>query len=200
MENKLKKKGIQMKFEIELNRLLSENLTETAYKFWEVATEKVIPKNVWQELASSSKKYHNKEGGFVPTIAEHTCEMLRGAIKCMSMFGITKKTSECDLLLMGVVLHDAFKRGADGTNRWTANDHDKLIADKVMDSTSAFHRFLSKEQHTILIDMVRFHSGKWSTDADKDFDFAKLHPYVLFVHTLDMLSSRNCLKLILGDP
>jgi len=188
-----------MKFEIELDRLLRENLTETAYKFWEVAKEKVIPTNVWQELASSSKKYHNKEGGFVPTIAEHTCEMLRGAIKCMSMFGITRKTSECDLLIMGVLLHDAFKRGVDGTNRWTAYDHDKLIADTVQDS-SAFLRFLSPEQHKILIDVLRFHSGKWSTDADKTFDFSKLHPYVLFVHSLDMLSSRNCLKLIIGDP
>ena len=188
-----------MKFEIELDRLLKENISETAYNFWDAATDKIIPTNIWKELASSSKKYHNKEGGFVPTIAEHTCEMLRGAIKCMSMFGITRKTSECDLLVMGVVLHDAFKRGEDGTGKWTAKDHDSLIANKVQDS-SAFLRFLSAEQHKILVDILRFHSGKWSYEADNDFNFSNYHPYVLFVHTLDMLSSRNCLKLILGDP
>jgi len=189
-----------MKFVVELERLLKNNMTNTAWNFWDAATDnQIIPNRVWMSAASSGGKYHNKEGGFVPTIAEHTCEMLRGAIKCMSMFGITKKTSKCDLLILGVVLHDVFKRGIDGKGRWTVINHDNLIANKIIEGKSVFLKFLSVEEVNILVDIVRFHSGKWSTDADKNFDFANYHPFILFVHSLDMLSSRNCLRLILGD-
>jgi len=195
-----------MQFVIELERILEEYLTKTAHTFWDKITESnLIPNRVWLQPTSSSGKYHNKEGGFVPTIAEHTCEMLRGAVKCMRMFDITKKTSKCDVLLLGIVLHDAYKRGLDGKGKWTHSKHEDLIADKILDGKNAFLKFLSPEEVTILIDIVRFHSGRWSPASKKgryekgDFDFSNHHPYVLFIHSLDMLSSKNCLRLILGD-
>jgi len=194
-----------MEFVKELERLLKKNLTDTAWKFWDAATDKLLPNTVWFQLTSSGKKYHNKEGGFVPTIAEHTCEMLRAAIKCMYMFEITRRTSRCDVLLLGVVLHDVYKRGETGKNRWTHKSHEDLIADKILEGKTAFLKFLSNEEINILIEIVRFHSGRWSPAASKErynedkFDFSNHHPYVLFVHSLDMLSSKNCLRLILGD-
>ena len=54
-------------------------------------------------------------------------------------------------------------------------------------------------KHTLfekLYDSVRFHSGRWSTD----FDVSKFSNMPFFIHTLDMLSTYNCLTTYKLDP
>ncbi len=182
-----------MNFEKQMNDQLAQHMTEKGFLFWGALNKSI--NSPWDKPTSSTGKYHQKKGGYVPSIAEHTHEMVYSAIKIYSMFGFHKKMVELDLLLIGVALHDIVKYGNDNDGDHTDNTHDKLIADRIADKRTTFLKLFSEEQIDILIEMVRYHSGRWSTDANTfNFNFSNDHPYVMFLHTLDMLSSRNCLK------
>jgi len=177
-----------------IDSLLETNMTEKGYKFWKILETKIPP--VWDRLSSSSMKYHKKEDGRVPCIAEHTYEMLNAAVKIISLFDIRIKTSEADTLLLSIVLHDAFKYGLKPENtRYTTNQHDRIVADVVKNQREIFKKLLDDNQIDLLEESLRFHSGKWSTDASPhQFNWKEHSPESLFVHVLDMLSSRNLLK------
>lgn len=181
-------------YEEKMNELLEENLTKIGYSFWCNIKEK-IP-SVWDRPSSSTGKYHRKENNYVPNIAEHTYEMLFSCIKLWSIFDIKSKTSDGDTLLLAIALHDSFKYGENPENRkHTVNNHDKIIADKLRNITSFLLKFLSEDQVDQLEDSVRFHSGRWSKDATKDFYLGDYHPYVAFVHFLDMISTKDLIKI-----
>jgi len=185
-----------MNYEEKMNTLLEENLTEIAYKFWTTLKEKIPP--VWDRLSSSSKKYHKKDNGQSDNIAEHTYEMLYACIKTWSLFDIKKKTSEGDVLLLAIALHDSFKYGEDPDNsEHTVSNHDKIIADKLKSISNFTSTFLSESQINTLDEATRFHNGRWSTDVEDmtKFDLSDYHQYTGFVHFLDMMSSRNLIKL-----
>jgi len=175
-----------------MNTLLSAHMTEEGFKFWLAINKKII--SPWEKPASSGGKYHNKKGGYVPSIAEHTYEMLYAASKNYAQFGINKSTKDADLLLLAIGLHDGLKYGPENEKKHTVSDHDTLMANRVESARESFKKIFSDEQIDILVQAIRFHTGKWSHEATKDFSFKDLHPYVLYVHSLDMLSSRNCLK------
>jgi len=177
--------------------LLKENLTDRGFKLWQ-AIDKRLP-DIWDKLSSSTKKYHKKADGSVPSIAEHTYEMLYAGAKIMRMFGAFPKTSQADSLLLSVVLHDALKYGRNGKgNRGhTVRDHDKIAADMISANRETFRKILNKFEFTALEESVRFHAGRWSTDVanEKKFDFYDMKPEVLFLHMLDMLSTGDLIKL-----
>ena len=60
---------------------------------------------------------------------------------------------------------------------------------------NTFLKFLSEDSVDVLEEMTRFHSGRWSTDANENFDFKKRHPFVLFIHLLDMFSANNLIHI-----
>jgi hypothetical protein len=184
-----------------LNDILEANMTDDGFKFWK-ALESKIP-SVWSRFTSSTKKYHLKSNGYVPTIAEHTYEMLYAAVPLLRMFDISAKTRESDMILLSVVLHDSFKYGTSPNSvfaMYTDKAHDKVTADIIHENKEVFGRIFSDEQFKILEEAVRYHSGRWSTDAKgKDFTFQGLRPFTFFLHMLDMLSSRDLLKVKNGD-
>jgi len=182
-----------MNYETLMNALLEKYMTKKTFSFW-IALNNTI-NSPWDKPTSSTGKYHQKEDGYVPSIAEHTYEMLYSLINIHSIFGVNKNSKELDLLILGVVMHDIVKYGNENDNKHTDTKHDKLIADRILDKKETFLKIFNEEEVDILIEMVRYHTGRWSTDAKKDFDFKDFHPYVMFLHTLDMLSTRNCLKV-----
>lgn len=182
-----------MNYEELTDDLLERNMTEKGFDLWVALKEKIPP--VWDRLSSSTKKYHQKSDGHVPSISEHSYEMLLTCIKIWSMFDIQSKTTEADTLLLAISLHDSFKYGLNPDERtYTISEHDQLAADKIVNAEKVFKRHLSDEQFDNLVDAVRFHSGRWSTDVEGDFNFNDRHPYSMFVHTLDMLSTKDCIK------
>lgn len=184
-----------MEFEEKIDILLKENVTKDAFDFW-MAVNKKIP-GVWDRPSSSSGKYHNKDDGRVPTIAEHTYEMLYACIKIWRLFDISPKTEQADVLLLAITLHDSFKYGENpDLNNHTDYKHDKITGDKIRNIKEVFLRFLSEDSFNLLEESVRYHSGRWSTDADeKKFDFKDYDPITLFVHFLDMMSANNLIHL-----
>jgi len=177
-----------------MTTLLRDNLTNFAFSLWTGANEK-IP-SIWDRPSSSSGKYHNKENGYVPSLAEHTYEMLYACIKIWSLFEIQPKTEAGDILLLALAFHDIFKYGKEpDKSNHTDGTHDKLCADLIEKGKNTFLKVMSENSVNLLEECVRFHSGRWSTEAPKDFDFKKYHSFTLFVHFLDMMSSRNLIHL-----
>lgn len=185
-----------MIFEKKIDELLQMNLTNDGFVFWSKLKNQ-IP-SVWDKPTSSSGKYHRREDGRVPSIAEHTYEMLAAAIRIIELFGFDRKTTNYDLILLAIALHDAFKYGKnpEGVN-FTTSDHDRIIGNTIRDNKHIFLKIFSESQVDLLENMVRFHSGRWSTDHPMTWEFRELNSYTMFVHMLDMLSSKNLLKI--GD-
>ena len=181
----------------DINELLQEHMTEEGFKFWKALEEKVPP--IWERPSSSTGKYHKKDNGIVQTIADHTYEMLYVCEKCIKIFNIPDKTRESDVLYLGIILHDRFKFGIHNPlyAKHTDRNHDRIAANTVIYNKDKFSKILSENQIIKLEEMLRFHSGKWSSDATTNFSFKNLKPETLFVHILDMLSTNNLLKV--GD-
>jgi len=179
---------------LKIDKLLSENMSENGLKIW-LWLFKKIP-NIWDKPVSSSGKYHLKEDGHVPTIGEHTEEMLYTCIKLFSMFDIKPKTEDADILILGVLLHDSFKYGIENpiSAKHTNSKHDKIIADKIAFNRKIFSNVFGSDKTILLEDIVRHHMGRWGTDVEKNFKFEGKDLRVFFIHVLDMLSSRNLLK------
>jgi hypothetical protein len=179
--------------------LLKENMTERSYKLWE-GIDKTLP-NVWDRPTSSTGKWHKKLNGEVPTQAEHTYHMLFAASKIMRMFNIEKNTTDADKILMAIVLHDSLKYGNLGNRKHTDYYHDKNCADMIESNRSTFLKIFKEDQFDTLVETVRFHSGRWSTDAKfvKDFDFKNYSVYTMFVHMLDMMSTADLIQTDIRD-
>jgi len=177
-----------------IDELLEPNMTEISFRMWKALKEK-IP-DIRHRPSSSSGKYHRRNGG-VLSIYDHTYEMLVSCVKLFSIFDVTPKTKKADILLLSILLHDAFKYGIDNpfTAQHTEKTHDRLAANIINDNKSVFMRVFTEEEVNLLEQCLRFHSGRWSSDASNNFDFTKLPAEVLFVHLLDMLSSNNLLSV-----
>lgn len=182
-----------------IKKLLEDNLTERAFNLWKQLNG-LFP-NIWELPTSSTGKYHQKKDGRVPSCAEHVYEMLYSAFKIMKLFGVQKKTSECDVILLAVVWHDAFKYGKYGTMKHTDRNHDKTMGDVISENESSLLELFSEEQVKTLELMIRFHSGRWSTNHinTDEIDFNEFPPQVLFIHMLDMLSTASCLQTDIDD-
>jgi 23S rRNA maturation-related 3'-5' exoribonuclease YhaM len=177
----------------ESNSILKKNLSEKAYELWEKLRDH-ISNPCWEKSASSTNKYHRKENGRVPSVIEHTFEMLYSADKIINMFeGIINK----DVIFLSIILHDSYKYGLCKTCQFTEVKHGQITADKIKDNKNVFLRILTESEVESLEAAVRFHDGKWSPIAkESNFNKRFFTPEITFLHTLDMLSSRNCLKIV----
>ena len=176
-----------------LKVLLENNMSERGYKLWSIVNDQ-LP-NIWSRPSSSTGKYHIKDGKRQSCIDEHVYDMAFTASKILRLFDVEPKTTEADILFLAISLHDSLKYGEDGLREHTDKRHDKMAGDMIQENQDTFLKLLTKEQYDILIDVVRFHSGRWSTDATKNFSFNNRHCYIFFVHLLDMLSTNDLVKI-----
>lgn len=185
-----------MDYELATSELLLNHMTDRGFVLWVKLKEKIPP--IWNRPSSSTGKYHLNENGNVQTIIEHTYEMLNSCIKTMRLLKVENKTKEADILLLAILLHDAFKYGMKDplTRYYTVKDHDRISGDCVLHQKNLFTQYYDEEQINILEECVRYHSGQWSTDVEdkSKFTFSKLKPETMFIHMLDMLSTNNCLR------
>jgi hypothetical protein len=184
-----------MNYKEKIVELLESNMTEKGFKFWH-GIDRILP-DIWEYSTSSTGKYHKKLNGEIPTLAEHVYQMLYSTVKLLTMFDIEKNTSDADKLLIAVVLHDSLKYGKLGSRKHTDNKHDKEAADMISSNKDTFLKLFTEEQFYIIEEAVRFHSGRWSTDVPKDkkFSFNDYNPETMFVHMLDMLSTKDLIQV-----
>lgn len=187
-------------YEEKIDKILEVEMSEDAFKFWKALKEKIPP--IWERSSSATMKYHKKDDGHVATIAEHVYEMTYACSKLMRMFEFEPKSKRSDLLYMAVVLHDAFKYGLKNPEcaRSTYNKHDKVIGDTILQNKNLFMKLFNENEVKLLEECVRYHSGKWSTDArNRNFSFNDVSPETFFIHILDMLSANNLINTPNGD-
>jgi len=176
--------------------LLHENMSEKGLELWK-KLELRIP-NIWMRLSSSSRKYHKDENGNVQTIEEHTYEMIFAACKLLSIFEVEPKTKEADIILLGIILHDSAKYGKEDPlyREHTCKNHDHIIGDMISLSKNTFLKYFDSNEVYLLEEMCRFHAGHWATNwVENETSFKKLDPKTLFIHFLDMFSTRNLIKI-----
>jgi hypothetical protein len=181
-----------MNYEDEMNELLKANMSEDGFRLWTAMLTKIT--SIWERPTSSTGKYHNKDDGRVPTVIEHTYEMLYAATKVMRMYGAEPKSVDADIICLAIALHDAWKYGEQPKKRsHTASAHDLIAAQKLRKNRAIILQLYSDDYYDILEDCIRLHQGRWSTDVKNadDFNFSDYHPYVHFIHMLDMLSANN---------
>lgn len=182
-----------MNYKEKIVELLRENMTNSSFSLWS-GIDRRLP-DIWNKPTSSTGKHHKKLNGDIPTQAEHVYQMLYAAIKILKLFNIQLKTTESDKILFAIVLHDSLKYGDLGTRKHTDTQHDRKAADMIASNRETFLKIFNEQQCNILECAIRFHSGKWSTDAKgNDFSFEKTYPEVLLVHMLDMLSTADLIQ------
>ena len=186
-------------YEKAITELLEKNMRKRTFALWKQLNG-LFP-NIWELPTSSTGKYHQKKDGRVPSCSEHVYEMLYAALKVMKMFNVEERTSEGDMVLLSVVWHDAFKYGKYGTAKHTDYKHDKIMGDVISQNELTLLEIFSEEEVKNLEMMIRFHSGRWSSDHgdNNKINFNEYPQYVLFIHMLDMLSTADCLKTDMDD-
>lgn len=173
--------------------IVQENVTDRCFKLWK-EIDKRLP-NTWEKPTSSTGKYHRKIDGRVPSQAEHVYEMLYAASKLLGVFNVEKKTPEADKIFLAILLHDSLKYGILGTRKHTDKQHDKLAADMICQNKNTFLKIFNENEFEVLTEMVRFHSGRWSTDVmGQQFSFSDKAPETLFIHLLDMMSTADLIQ------
>ena len=189
-----------MNYEKETKNLLKQFMSERGLKLWQILERQISP--IGDRYSSSSGKYHKKEGGRVPSISEHVFEMLFACSKLFRVFSIDAKTEDSDVLFLAILLHDSFKYGLKPEDSdHTTSEHDRIAANLILESKKIFCKLLNEEQFSLLEESIRFHMGRWSSDApNKDsFNWKNYDPKSFFIHMLDMFSSRNLIKIPQGD-
>lgn len=176
-----------------IDEILKIHLTQKSFDLW-IGIRENITNKCWEKPTSSSQKYHRKEdqGGRVPSVSEHTYEMLYAADKIIQMFeGLVNK----DVIFLSIALHDSYKYGFVKTCKSTESKHDQLIADLILKNKKIYLQALTENDVNKLEQAVRYHSGKWSTGVINIYEKFRT-PEVLFLHTLDMMSSKNLIKIL----
>jgi hypothetical protein len=188
-----------MQYKEKIENILQENLTEKSFKLWK-GIDSILP-DIWNKLTSSTKKHHKKMNGEVPSIAEHVYHMLYAATKILRLFAIENKTLDSDKILLAIALHDCLKYGQHGTRKYTDNAHDKEAGDLIASNESTFRKLFDDKQFQTLEEAVRFHSGRWSTDAPlgRVFDWKEYNIETFFVHMLDMLDTADLIQTDVRD-
>jgi hypothetical protein len=172
----------------------TQNMTKDGFNLLMKINSK-IP-DIWNRPSSSTGKYHKKSDGSIPSIAHHTFEMFYTAAKIIRMFGESKKSKQNDAFFIAIFLHDLRKYGKDGKLPHTTRNHDSDMADLLEKNKKVLMKYFSEAQTYMIIDGIKFHSGRWSASVPNinNFDFEDYHPIVMFVHMFDMLSTADCLK------
>jgi hypothetical protein len=183
-----------MLFKEKVINLLKENMTEKGFKLWKGIDS--ILNDIWNMPTSSTGKWHKKRNGNIPSNAEHVYHMLYAAIKIKRLFNIKSKTIDFDKILIAIALHDSLKYGKYGNRKHTDKEHDKNAADMIAENKNIFLKLFSEKDFYIIEEAVRFHSGRWSTDAkyEKIFSFNNYNPETLFIHILDMMSTEDLIQ------
>jgi hypothetical protein len=100
-----------------------------------------------------------------------------------------------EVIFLSIILHDAYKYGLVKSCAHTESKHDQIIANIVKKNRNIFNQALNDRDCLLLEGAVRYHSGKWSTDANGKFSLNDFTPEILFLHTLDMMSAKDLIKI-----
>jgi hypothetical protein len=177
-------------FAEKIDIFMVDNLTRTGYNFM---YELSIP-NLSLKPTSSSGRYHSRPDGSIPSQAEHVYTMLINGKRMLRALDYKENSKDADAFYLAIYLHDMYKFGYFGMNDRTEYEHDRMAADAIEKSRKVFESHFTQSQTDRIIEAVRYHSGRWSTDVTEYEDLLTLHPMTHMVHFLDMGDTNNVLR------
>jgi hypothetical protein len=175
------------------------------YKDWVEEKLTLFPEYFWTVPASPSEKYHKKNGNTI-SLVDHTRQVLQVANELSKSFGLSE--SEKDICNAAIVIHDSFKCGKPKNlvyykhngNPKSTEFHPYIV--RHMLKSNKRHALV--DEHTIFL-IVEGHMGIWSavsqsypfTDKEKDNNksLSRIEQLIVFVHTCDMIASRECIEV-----
>jgi len=186
-------------FHYELEKLLEDNLSEQAMYLWKYLQEQIDRPWIWDRPVSSSGKYHLREDGRVPTIIEHTVEMLQAAVNLLPAYPMGNR-DEQDAFLLATALHDCMKYENKESER-TSKYHDERMLEVILYHGRVVIGSIGFRAYCSLKQAIRYHHGQWSTDLKRssnpyEFFISVGGPIAVLLHTLDYLSMSNSLKFV----
>jgi len=172
---------------------MGNHLTAPGYELLCLLLDKVpnVEITMLKPASSTGKYHHHGPGGIIWNVAKHTYLMVAAVNKIVGAMGscYEKKSDSRDIFLLGTFLHDIVKYGNDPeTREFTIPTHDKLGADFINENRSLILTYYQVNQFVMIRDIVRYHNGRYSNN------FRDIPLHAFFVHFLDMLESRDCLK------
>lgn len=174
---------------------------------------KVVPSYFWEIPASTSGRYHNKKDCCQGGIIKHTRRMLvlingtdlNDYNGLGSVFNIN--CEESDMLQAAVVLHDSFRCGKFGQER--KHDNTGEISSDSMHPLYPREVFKKRygidvrNKYDMILQLVEGHYGVFSPIPQvypSNWDnLNRLEQLKVFMHTLDMISSRTYIDIPLDD-
>lgn len=175
-------------FSEEINYIKDIKLRNSA-----IALVESIPDYFFEEAASSTGKYHPSYSLGKGGLLRHTKAAVRIGKELLNDAVIANKytTHEQDLMLIALMMHDAFKRGI-VEEKYTRVDHPLIAANYIYEQRQEFS--LSEEDALFLKKAIAAHMGPWNTDyqGNEILPIPKTK-WESFVHMCDYLASRKCL-------
>lgn len=176
-----------MKRDPKIDNFLQSRLSKKYWNFWQKFTSSIeLP---YEKASSSTGKYHLNAAGQGHTIGEHTYEMLVAADSVISLFGDSRQDQNYDIILLGIALHDIHKYGLRNNKEHTTPNHGQVTAEAIETKGPALG--LNNKEVALLADIIRWHDGRWSSVNSRGRKPIEFTAATLFVHMLDMLSSRR---------
>ena len=128
----------------------------------------LAPPQFYTAPCSSTGKHHPPEDQLVGGVLIHTKKAVQVALSLMRFFGLDPDQEEFDLLrdqiIAAVILHDLYKNGIPwGTN--THPEHGDIAAKEL--EILARRTVLSRAGGDLIIDLVRYHMGRWAQPDSK---------------------------------
>ena len=174
----------------EINYLKNDDLKESLKKLIDL-----LPEYFFHEAASSTGKYHPKYALGEAGLLRHTKAAVRIGYELLLDPSIGNKytSREKDMMLIGLVMHDGFKRGLK-EERYTRFDHPIIASNVVLDNYQKAG--LTKEDATFISDVIKTHMGNFTTDYNGNEVLEKPKTkYQNFVHMCDYLASRKVILI-----
>ena len=174
----------------EIKYLKNDDLKESLKKLIDL-----LPEYFFHEAASSTGKYHPKYALGEAGLLRHTKAAVRIGYELLLDPSIGNKytSREKDMMLIGLVMHDGFKRGLK-EERYTRFDHPIIASNVVLDNYQKAG--LTKEDATFISDVIKTHMGNFTTDYNGNEVLEKPKTkYQNFVHMCDYLASRKVILI-----
>lgn len=182
----------------ELSLIKDESLRNFAVK-----ALSVVPEYFFSVPASSTGKYHPSytlgEGG----LTRHVRAGMRIAVELFRLDlwgGFTDH--EKDLILISLLLHDAWKSGTqEEKSQWTLTEH-PLIASRELKKNFLNTGDIAEEDLKFICWGIETHMGKWVNDfksGEKVLDPPN-NRFQRFIHLADYLASIKCLNMDFDVP
>lgn len=181
-------------FTIELGYIKNEAIQEDCRTMIDL-----LPDYFFEIPASSTGKYHPSYSLGKGGLLRHTKAAVRIGYELLQdpCIGDKYTSSEKDIMLMGLLLHDGLKSGSQ-YSKYTKFDHPILMANYIMEHKADL--LMNDEEIELLCSVIRTHMGPWTRDYNgEDVLEAPKTKYQNFVHMCDYLASRKFLLVPFDD-